>query len=150
VQLRAAIPDDARQVHAWRNDPWIVSLGSSGRTVPWEEHAAWFRKVLADERWLLWIVETGEGVGAGTVRLERDGEEHAVVTIYLLREFTGKGLGVRALEQACALGFSRWPIQRIHALIRAGNDHSVSAFRKAGFAPVGKPPGHVEMVLNRP
>ena len=154
LRLRSATIDDARTVFAWRNDPWIVSLSSGRHSVTWEEHADWFRRVLADPRCLLFIIESEGGVGAGTARLERVDEERAVVTIYLLHEFTGRGLGVRALAEACARGFAQWPISAIHASIRRENDRSRKAFKKAGFTDAVPgpdcPEDHCEMILRRP
>lgn len=152
ILLRLATAGDTRCIHSWRNDSWIVSLGSSGKTVTWEEHEAWLRGVLADPNHMLFVIEIG-GIGAGTVRLDRTRGDTAMVTIYLLREFTGKGFGVRALEDACTRGFSRWPIAAVHACIRADNRPSLGAFAKAGFASTGAsdcPPDHVQMVLTRP
>jgi len=143
-----------RRVYAWRNNPWIISLGSSQQAITWEEHREWFQRMLADTRHLLLIIESDGGVGAGTVRLDRTDEQRAVVTIYLLHEFTGRGLGVQALSDACLLSFTRWPIETIHAYIREDNRPSLSAFAKAGFVDTGHAPdcpaGHCEMVLHRP
>jgi RimJ/RimL family protein N-acetyltransferase len=155
VHLRAATAEDVRQVFAWRNDPWIVSLSTSRRAVAWEEHARWFATMLGDPGQLLLISEDEHGVGAGTVRLARTDAAHAVVTIYLLREFTGRGLGVQMLADACARGFARWPVDTIHAYIRTDNRPSRSAFAKAGFVQVDPPgpecpPLHCEMVRRRP
>lgn len=154
LRLRPATGDDIRQVFAWRNDPWIVSLGSSRRLVSWEEHAEWFPRVLADPGRLLLICEDEAGVGLGATRLDMVDGDRATVTIYLMREFTGRGLGVQALVQAAALGFARWPIRAIHAYIRTDNRPSRSAFAKAGFLEIERsptrPPDHCEMVLPRP
>lgn len=153
LRLRPATGDDIRHVFAWRNDPRIVALGSSRQPVSWEAHAEWFRQVLADPRRLLLIGEDERGVGAGTVRLDRVDDGHAVVTIYLLREFTGRGLGVEALVEACARGFARWPVHAIHAYVREDNRPSRSAFAKAGFLDADPdpacPPHHCEMILRR-
>ena len=150
--LRPATAGDARRIYNWRNDPWIVALSSSGRTVSWKEHEKWLRGLLASPEHLLFIIEAA-GTGAGTVRLDRRLGGRAVVTIYLLREFTGKGLGPRALEEGCAQGFSRWPIAAIHAYIRSDNKPSLTAFSRAGFTAISTadcPPDHEEMMLHRP
>ena len=153
VRLRLATADDIHQVFAWRNDRWIVSLSTSAREVSWEEHVTWFRAVLADPGHLLLISEDDRGVGVGTARLARVDDAHAVVTIYLLREFTGRGLGVQVLTEACARGFARWSVPAIHAYIREDNRPSRSAFAKAGFVEVDPspacPPVHREMILHR-
>jgi RimJ/RimL family protein N-acetyltransferase/SAM-dependent methyltransferase len=153
-KLRPAIIDDVQQIFAWRNDPWIVSLSSSQKQVNWEEHVAWLQNVLTNNQHILLIIEPQLGVGAGIVRLDRIDEYQACITIYLLREFTGKGIGVRAIVEACLHGFILWPIQTIHAHIRNENYPSISAFTKAGFVhirfPLNCPQKHCEMVLHKP
>jgi RimJ/RimL family protein N-acetyltransferase len=152
IRLRPATLADARTVFTWRNDPWIVSLSASRATVGWEEHIAWYERVIHGDH-LLHIIESDEGAGMGCVRLDRSGAE-AVVTIYLLRPFVGKGIGVLALRQSCAEAFAHWPaLRRIRALIRPDNVPSLRAFAKAGFVnekcgPTAKE--QVEMVLHSP
>lgn len=153
LKLRPATTDDAPRVFAWRNDPWIVSLGTSQLPVSWEEHSQWFEQVLMGDRHLLFIVEPEPGVGAGIVRLNRTAESRAVVSIYLLRQFTGRGSGARALVDACSRAFAGWPIRTIHAHIRHDNHPSFSAFVKAGFVRVAPgadcPKDHSELALHR-
>jgi len=132
-----------------RNDPWIVSLGTSQKPVEWKEHAKWFRRVLADDNCLLWMIEPS----MGTVRIMRNGDA-ATVTIYLLKQHTGKGIGVWALREACNLAFCKWPIRRIRAHIRYENRASLVAFMKAGFVEAEEPSvecpmGHTEVLLER-
>ena len=154
LRLRSATIDDARTVFAWRNDTWIVSLSASQRKVSEDEHARWFPEVLNRDKHLLFIIRTDAGIEAGTVRLDKAGEVKADITIYMLQPHTGRGLGVRALMEACLCAFAEWPLLRsIHAFIRQENDMSRKAFSKAGFIPADPspdcPPGHCEMVLQR-
>lgn len=153
LKLRPATPDDARRIFAWRNDPWLVSRSTSQLPVSWEEHSRWFERVLTDHRHLLLIIEPEPGIAAGTVRLDRIDDSRAVVTIYLLREFTGQGFGARALVDACSRAFAGWSIHTIHAHIRKDNHPSFSAFVKAGFVRVGSdadcPKDHCGLVLHR-
>lgn len=154
IKLRPAIIDDVQQVFAWRNDPWIVSLSSSQKQVNWEEHIAWFHNVLTSNQHLLLIIEPQPGVSAGIVRLDRIDEYRGCITIYLLREFTGKGIGIQAIAEACSHGFRLWSIRTIYAHIRKENYPSISAFIKAGFVhiqfPLNCPKEHCEMALHKP
>ncbi len=132
VVLRPAVAGDAGMVLAWRNDPWIVALSAERKTVEPTEHAVWFESVLDPTRHLLYIVQSS-GVPAGTVRLDRAGEQ-AIVTIFLMQRFTGRGVGVAALEAACQQAAGRWPeVRTITARIRRDNHASQKAFMKAGF-----------------
>lgn len=107
---------------------------------------------LSGGRNLLFVIEPETGLGAGTVRVEQR-NDRAVITIYLLRPFTGQGLGVRAIREACAKAFALWPVESIHAYIRRNNQPSLSAFSKTGFTPAAAssncPEGHCEMVMHR-
>jgi RimJ/RimL family protein N-acetyltransferase/SAM-dependent methyltransferase len=152
--LRPAEAGDEKRILEWRNNPWIVSLGTNRRPVSPDEHAAWFRSVLGSPNRLLFIIESDEGTPAGTVRLDRESGAAAVLTIYLTRSFTGRGLGPRAIEAACRAAFRDWPaVGRIIARIRADNVPSRKAFERSGFVlDLGGgpcPEGHVEMVRGR-
>jgi UDP-2,4-diacetamido-2,4,6-trideoxy-beta-L-altropyranose hydrolase len=153
ARLRVATAGDRRAVFEWRNDPLIVSLGGSRRAVTWEEHTDWYDRVLDDgERHLLFIVES-KGRGIGTVRFDREGEDVAMVTIYLLPAFIGRGFGVPMLREGCSRALSQWPSVRVlRAEIRVDNLRSIRAFEKAGFRPSGKAaaPDEVTMSCSRP
>jgi SAM-dependent methyltransferase len=149
--LRPAAPADAEKILAWRNDPWIVSLSLSRRRVSADEHRVWFQSALDRSAHLLFVVLTEDGAEAGTARVDRKAPE-ARVTIYLLRQFTGHGLGPRAIDTACRCAFAEWPdVTAIRASIRSENAASVKAFRRAGFAVDQSAGGmeHIEMTKTR-
>ena len=153
IKLRIANKDDVQQVFMWRNDLWIVSLSSSQRQVNWEEHIAWFDSLLISNQHLVLIIEPTSTIGAGVVRLDKTDEYQARITIYLLKEFTGRGIGVEAIINACTEAFRLWSIHNICAYIRSENRPSLSAFSKAGFLIVDSsttcPIDHYEMILFR-
>jgi RimJ/RimL family protein N-acetyltransferase len=101
----------------------------------------------------LFIVQTDEGIPAGSLRLDRKGAE-AIISIYLMKPYTGMGLGSRAIDMGCRRAFEHWPmLERIIALIRVENQPSVAAFARASFRPardeVSCPEAHVAMVRGR-
>lgn len=133
-RLRSATRQDRERTFQWRNDPWLLSQSPTGRQVDWEDHAAWFSEVLDTELHLLSIVESQDGTGMGTVRLDKTGIDRAIIAISLLRPYVGKGLGVAVLGAACAAGFAHWPwLASLHAYIHKDNQRSLRAFAKAGF-----------------
>ena len=147
VSLRPATLDDAAMIFQWRNIPEIVALGASNRLVEWEEHQQWFREVLAGGHALHIILCDGQP--AGQVRFDRKDSDTAEVSIYLLPEYTGRGIGVTALTRACQQAFSTLAVMRIEARIRTDNPRSVAAFRKAGFTEQKGAPLPDEIDLNR-
>lgn len=142
--LAPASPADCQRLHRWRNNAWLVSLSAARRRVGWDEHVAWFKRILADPATLLWVVEPD----AGSVRIERKGEI-GWVSIYLLRRFTRRGWGPLLLREACGQAFGRWPLGSIRAHVREDNAPSRKAFGKAGFVDGEGQGGLREMVLWR-
>jgi RimJ/RimL family protein N-acetyltransferase len=151
--VRSARVDDEDRLFQWRNDPWIVSLSGSQREVTRDEHAAWFLRTVHSPDHLVLVVEVN-GEPAGSVRFDRSEHSAAVVTIYLLQPFTGRGLGVAALREGCHRAFERWPdLLCVRAHINRDNRRSARAFGKAGFIVEGSSMAQrrpqVDMVLRR-
>jgi RimJ/RimL family protein N-acetyltransferase len=151
--LRPADASDIGTLFQWRNDPWIVSVSTSGREVTWEEHTSWFASVLDQSHHLLFIIQTDEGTPAGSLRLDRKGAD-AIISIYLMQPYTGMGLGPRAIDLGSRRAFEHWPmLERVIALIRVENRRSVAAFTRVSFRPaedeVSCPEAHVAMVRER-
>lgn len=134
IRIRGARQSDARSVFSWRNDPWIIALGASGRSVSWEEHRQWFEETLESSDRALFIAESEEGEGMGTLRLERINEAEVVLTIYLLEAFVGHGRGPVAICRGVELALETWSeVRVIRAEIRAENERSRKAFARCGF-----------------
>ena len=150
VYLRPAGQGDMERIFKWRNDPWIVALSMSKKAVTRVEHERWFILILDREQHLMYILVHQDGPEMGTLRFDREGPVQALVTIYLLQPFTGKGYGVAALIEGSAAAFAAWPdLQFIDALIRPENSPSINAFGKAGYQIVRKGPGEIRMRLQR-
>lgn len=134
--LRPISEEDSDIIFQWRNDPWIRSLGSGNdRAVSREEHSLWFQRIRDNTHHLLFIVQTREGRPIGTVRFDRDNEQ-AIISIYLMKDHTGRGIGPRAIEDGCLRAFACWSsLQRVVARIRNNNEPSIKAFDRAGFIP---------------
>jgi UDP-2,4-diacetamido-2,4,6-trideoxy-beta-L-altropyranose hydrolase len=149
LSLRPATRDDARMIFEWRNDPWIVERGSSNRTVTWDEHQTWFARALENSYTKIFVIHVGDSA-AGQVRLQRSGDD-AEITVYLLKDYTGRGHGVTAIREGASLAFAAWPVRRVVARILLANKESKSAFEKAGFtdAALQSDASHTEMTLER-
>lgn len=132
VTLRPATMEDAKMVFCWRNDPFIVSRGTSQRTVAWDEHLQWFYETVSGSERKMWIVLVN-GEPAGQVRFDRVHQDRCTISAYLLREFTGHGWGVEAIRGGCDTLFSEWPGEEIVACVREDNASARVGFRKAGF-----------------
>ncbi|MGE0734852.1 MAG: GNAT family N-acetyltransferase [Alphaproteobacteria bacterium] len=147
IVLRRARADDEAQVLSWRNDDFIVARSSSRRRVTEGEHHAWFAAALAAEDRRMEIVEI-DGVAAGLVRFDRQAPDHAVISVYLLESFTGRGLGPRVISMATTAAIAAWGVD-VHAHVRADNFAGRKAFERAGYGLTetgGAAPDHVVFV----
>jgi perosamine synthetase len=136
VTLKPISNDDAELVFNWRNDPFISSLGSLNKKVTWEEHTNWINKTINNPLRKAYIIML-DHVPAGLIRFDRDNttSDVCVLSVYLIKEHTGKGAGVNVIEQGCERISNEWKaINTIHALVLIENIGGQRAFKKAGFA----------------
>jgi RimJ/RimL family protein N-acetyltransferase len=147
LTVRSATQDDARLLHAWRNDPMTRAASFASDEVPWGRHLAWLDHALAAPGTGLLVGEL-ERRPVGVVRLERDGNA-ATLSITVAPEARSRGLAaplIRAgLGAAADLG-----VDRVDAFIRPENVASRRAFADAGFKDAphrgGDAPDAVRMV----
>ena len=135
IELRPVTPADMEFVFNVRNIPDIVKLSSSQRFVTWDEHNRWYKQLLkrsADCRAFI-VVKNEKDIG--TLRFERNGSgADAVISIYLIPGFPGRGIGVTAINLGCERVFALWPnVRAVVAVVRRENEFGRRAFVKAKF-----------------
>lgn len=135
VVLRPAAARDADRLLAWRNDPVTRRAAFQTGEVEREEHVAWLERRLADPRSELYIAESA-GAAVGQVRLDREDDSTAVVSVTVAPEARGRGLAapmLRALASATQLG-----VRRLRAEVKPDNASSLRAFARAGYRELGR------------
>ncbi len=132
VWLRPADVADVRLFFGWRSDPWIISKGKSGRSVPWEEHSDWFEKAVSEEHRRIYVTLV-DHQPSGAVFFHR--EENVIsISLYLVKDMTGKGIGAPVISAACQKVAVEWPsATEVRAEILSENRPSLRVFEKAGF-----------------
>src|SRR6476659_5833063 len=101
IRIRNFEPGDAKIIFQWRNDPYIVNLGSLKKEVTWNEHMVWFNFTLKATSRRAFITEI-EGKPAGQIRFDKETEDSCLISIYLIREYSGKGFGLEIMKLGCA------------------------------------------------
>lgn len=135
LTLRPLVSTDCNQLLVWRNTPFIVDRSLSRRPVGPEEHRRWFDALLQRKDVLAWIIED-RGHPVGHVRAEERVDEvanHWLLTIYLMKQATGRGLGVRAIVQACLACAQKRPGLPVVAEVLTTNNSALHAFARSGF-----------------
>ena len=133
LALRELKPENRELLFSWRNDPWIVALSTSQKTISVGEHRTWFKNVLINKNILIRLIVGSVGLPMGLVSLMKEGA-CATISIYLMQPFVGYGRGSRVIAISSSMAFDRWPdLMQIDACIRVSNYKSVSAFSKMGY-----------------
>lgn len=152
IKLRPVAHEDREMIFNWRNMPFLVNLGSSGKTISWQEHCKWFDKVMQDKNIKLFVIQQNS-TPIGQLRYDLNGTNEYTVTIYVLQEYTGKGIGPIALRKGSSIMLEMSKQNVLIAFIKDSNKASISAFLKAGFEIANDyanpKPGHVIMKYSK-
>src|SRR5262249_28056735 len=112
ITLRHARKDDCILLYHWRNEAETVQACATQTPVAWDEHERWLTMVLSQQsEWQLYIAEASrpeldidrdqvpQAVGVG--RLQRAGENRAVLSYSVPKAFHGQGYGGQIIAALC-------------------------------------------------
>lgn len=146
---------DAEFVLELLNDPgWIANIGDRGvRTL--EEARAYIADRFDKSLWLVARdAESGEPLGLCGIVASRPGLEISDLGYAFLARHSGKGYATEAARAVLDWGFRDLELERITAMIHAGNQASIAVAERLGFTPrredqvLGKP--CIVWALDRP
>ncbi|SRR5579884_12661 len=132
LSLRHITACDEALLLAWRNLPWIAALGANQRTVTPEEHHTWFTESLRRKQRCI-LVAAISGTPVGMIRYDLTGVTTAEVSIYLMPEHVGRGIGTRLFAASLPLLMAWHPVNRVVARILRPNARSLRYFQRLGF-----------------
>ena len=132
VELRPTRAADSAMLLALRNDPMVRRSSRHTHEVGTEEHAAWLQASLTDPSRMLMIVEVG-GNAAGQVRLDSTGSTDWELSVSVLPDFRGSGVGRAAVRSTVAHALVELRAAAIVAWIREDNEASQRMFQSVGF-----------------
>lgn len=135
LTLRRAMLDDCRFFFDVANEPNVRAASFHPEPIDWGHHCQWFDDLLRNPLARSWVVSK-DTQDVGVIRVERQklsGQraEETVVSIALLPEARGNGVGSRSLQLALEVTPKAW--KPVVAYIKPDNLGSVKAFSKAGF-----------------
>lgn len=129
---RPALPEDARSLWLWRNDPASRRNSLTQGRISLTAHRRWLAGKLADSRCALWIAEDPSGRAVGQARVDLSASGVGLVSIAVAPRHRGEGWGTAMLRRL-PMRVGRRRAKRLRAVIKAENLPSVVAFLKAGF-----------------
>ena len=136
LNIRPASKKDCQLIWKWANDPEVRAVSFSSEAISYEQHVRWFALRLKDIHCFFYIAETATHEPIGQIRYELDGNE-ATINISIDQQFRGKGYGSSLIKLASKKFFNASAAQIIHAYVKADNELSLKAFKKAGFRDAG-------------
>ncbi|MFX1282091.1 MAG: GNAT family N-acetyltransferase [Promethearchaeota archaeon] len=137
LRLRKATKEDMLFLFNLRNDPIVRESSFDTGKIKLETHTQWFNNKLKTKDCIILIAEY-EAQRIGQIRFDiNETVNTAEISISILPEFRGKGLGVNILKLACDYAFKKLLIKEIFAFIKKRNLISLKAFSKVGFSTKG-------------
>ena len=131
LSLRLARDEDKSDVYSWRNHPEVRRWSFHSDPISWEEHEAWWTKILRCSEVRMYIGQQA-GNKIGMIRFDhREGPVR--VSVMLNPDFMGRKLGRRLIALGVEAFWRQEGLRPILAEIKPDNIASQKAFEKAGF-----------------
>ena len=125
--LRPAATGDAEFVFRLSNDRTVRRNSVHSGEIRWEDHVAWFARMLTSPDCIFFIVEL-EGEPIGQIRFNRS-ERGWECSASLLEQWRGKGLSPRFVRAALI----RSGLPEALAMTRVSNDGAIRTLRDSGY-----------------
>ncbi len=129
VTLRTFRASDMPQIYSWQQAPQIRQYARTPTAPTWDEHQAWFQRMLTSEDHN-YIIEW-HARPAGMIRLTENSPDEWEVSILVAKDYHGLGIASHALKL----------LQQSHkvnmlAEIDPQNNPSINLFTRAGFVAI--------------
>jgi L-amino acid N-acyltransferase YncA len=134
--IREAAEKDIKAIFDLSNTPNVRNASFRSAPLSWEEHVAWFYRVLANPECIFLVADNAGQIG-GQIRLNRE-DAQTVVSISVDPGFQGLGIGSSLYRAALAEARKKWPLAEVVARIKKTNSASITFFKKLGFIPASE------------
>ncbi len=135
--LRPAGPQDSEFLWQLASSFDVRAVSLATESFSWEEHCKWYASRLQSAE-PFFIACGSDGSPLGYIRLARDADLSATVSIALVPEARGRGFAPHLLREVCEQWRRMCPAVALKALILAENKASQAAFLAAGFRSAGE------------
>lgn len=132
LRARPARMKDLMLTYRWANDPLTRSMSFTPKQISFEEHSAWFERMVNDETAVFLIIEGKVGCCYSAIaqfRVNAKGE----VSISIAEKYRGRRLAIPIIKTALAYLSSHSNFEELIAHIKPQNIKSIRAFARAGF-----------------
>ena len=133
LSIRKAKMDDLKLYFSWANDPEVRKHSYESTPIEINHHKKWFKSVLNNDLFHLYIFENKNGEKVGQVRIQKESNLEALIGISISSTHRGKGYAKEMLTLATDTFFMNNQDYLINAYIKKANLKSKFAFENAGF-----------------
>lgn len=132
--LRKWRTDDRGLLWQWANDPETRRASLNPEEIPWEEHVAWFEKIMANEDARLYILASDQ-TPLGQIRFERQKSGAWLISYVIAPAYRGLGLGVQMVQKGLIqMRLENNPPMTFLGIVKKENGVSRKIFIEAGFS----------------
>lgn len=134
---------DCDSVFSLSNDPLVRSASFNTEQIKYTDHCNWFKKTLADENTLFFLVfaDETEQEFVGQIRFKRESENstECIISLSITEHFRGKHIAAEVLQLGIDELKKNWQdIKYIVAEVKDENIASNTLFIKQGFSLISK------------
>jgi RimJ/RimL family protein N-acetyltransferase len=134
--LRHASIDDAMLLWEWVNDPIVRSNSFNSQDISIENHIDWYRKKLASEDTVIYILEMDK-IPVAQIRYDCGKNECATISFSVASRYRGCGLGEQTLLMSAKRACRELGVKKLNGAVLDDNEASKRTFIKAGFRRIG-------------
>lgn len=136
--MRKADESDIADIYKYLHRDFIKKYSQNGEKAEWRNHRRWYKFLINSDSYLLYIIEDESGRFLGQLKFELEGET-SIVSIYLLKEIRGRGLGKVIIDMGLEeLLYESEEVDVVLAYILEENDASQNLFKSCGFTYEGE------------
>lgn len=141
-KISVACLDDLVNIYNLSNDPSVRQNSFNSDYIKYEDHAIWFNQKITDSNTVFYTIKKEKNNFVGYIKFDKNlnsqNKDIYIVTIHLVSDFRGKGLGALFLMDSIKVLFKQYSnIDEIWAFIKKNNIASLKTFIKSGFLLLG-------------
>ena len=132
IKITRATIDDILDLFELVNDPEVRKNSFNQEKIDIETHEKWFNNRVDNDDFLLLVARNGVNF-IGSIRFEKDIDNKFIISIQIHKNFRGKGLGKKLLQNAIKKLFNQKENPIIIAKIKSNNLSSIKIFSDSNF-----------------
>jgi RimJ/RimL family protein N-acetyltransferase len=133
LKFRKASIEDVKLFFNWANDTLVRSNSYQKETITYKDHVKWFDNQVKNDDIFFYVFLNEFNIPIGQVRINKSGDNKAVIGLMVGAEFRGKGFAKEMIQKASEDFLTLNHTFTILAYIFKTNKSSLKSFTNAGY-----------------